>query len=800
MITRWKVNCGRAATVLCAAACAQVHAADSSEPAGRALEEVVVTATKRGETDVQKTAESIYAVGGADLSLKRETNFEAFAGSVPGLQFQNLGPGDSEYIIRGINGSGPSVVGAYLDEYVITASDQQDGGGKNAPIQLVDVERVEVLNGPQGTLYGSNSMAGNIRFITNKPDASKFDAYGEADWSSIEDGGAGYGLTAMVNVPLSPDKLAIRLVGYREDRDGWIDQARLERTSGATSVFNGTAEDINSTDITGGRLSARWTPNDAFSLDVMYVKQDLDSDGSSRFTSKGVPAYPDQPPEIASLPGNTGFAPLPGLGSFTPGRDFINTDITKSPRKDDFDLFGATLRYDVGVGNVSLAASRYEHDIDFTFDSTPILLFFGVPIPGITQQPQEYRTKMAELRFASDFDSPFNFVTGAYYQKDENEFSVHVVTTDGSGGPMPFNPLNSDDALLNGGNTFFGRTRADEVEQKAVFGEATFKFADRWTLLAGLRWSEADLEAIQATLHAFAPTGPVEVDDDQVIGTTVNGNEVGLLKQDGSATLPKISLSLQATDDVLVYALYSEGFRVGGINNGNQPFAPGIPETFDSDDLQNYEVGIKSRWLDQRLQVNATLFHVKWDDIQVEPRDPVGNIPFTTNGGAADVTGIEWSLDSLLTERLSLTFTGTYFFEHELSEDQPVLPGASPFVIVGRKGDEIPNTPDVQLYGALRYEVPIAGRDTTFSLDATYRGDTNTEFVPSSPFNIALGSYTILNAVARMDLTENVQVGLFVKNLTDELALYDGLGTFQDPEAVVAAQPRTFGVNARISF
>jgi iron complex outermembrane receptor protein len=799
MNTRWKLNCGRAVTVLCAAAGTQAYAADS-EPAGRALEEIVVTATKRGETDVQKTAESIYALGGADLTLKRETTFEAFAGSVPGLQFQNLGPGDSEYIIRGINGSGPSVVGAYLDEYVITASDQQDGGGKNAPVQLVDVERVEVLNGPQGTLYGSNSMAGNIRFITRKPDASKFDAYGEADFSSIEDGGDGYGINAMVNIPLAPDKFAIRLVGYREDRDGWIDQARLERTTGTTTVFNGRAEDINSTEISGGRLSARWTPSDALTLDAVYVKQNLESDGSPRFTGKGVPAYPDQPPEIASLPGNTGFAPLPGLASFTPGSDFINTDITKSPRKDDFDLFGATVRYDAGFGAVSLAASQYKHDIDFTFDSTPILLFFGVPIAGITQQPQEYKTKMAELRFASNFDSPFNFVTGAYYQKDENEFNVHVVTTDGSGGPMPFNALNSDDALLNGGNTFFGRTRSDEVEQKAVFGEATFKFADRWTLLTGLRWSESDLEAIQATLHAFAPTGPVEVDDDQVIGTTVNGNEVGLLKQDGSKTLPKVSLSLQATDDVLWYVLYSEGFRVGGINNGNQPFAPGIPETFDSDDLKNYEVGIKSRWLDQRLQLNATLFHIKWNDIQVEPRDPVGNIPFTTNGGAADVTGIEWSLDSLLTDRLSLTFTGTYFFEHELSEDQPVLDGASDFVIVGRKGDEIPNTPDVQLYAALRYDVPIAGRDTTFSLDATYRGDTNTEFVPSSPFNIALGSYTILDAVALMNVTEKVQVGLFVKNLTNELALYDGLGTFQDPEAVVAAQPRTIGVNARINF
>src|SRR4030095_5230298 len=187
-----------------------------------------------------------------------------------------------------------------------------------------------------------------------------------------------------------------------------------------------------------------------------------------------------QPPEIASLPGNDGFVPLPGLGSFTPGEDFINTDITKSPRQDDFDLFGATARYDVGVGNVSLALSQYKHDIDFTFDSTPILLFFGVPIAGITQQPQEYKTKMAELRFASNFDSPFNFVTGAYYQKDENEFNVHVVTTDGSGGPMPFNALNSDDALLAGGNTVFRRTRAGGVGEKGGIGRATLNFCTNW--------------------------------------------------------------------------------------------------------------------------------------------------------------------------------------------------------------------------------------------------------------------------------------------------------------------------------
>ena len=296
--------------LLGAAVGAQAFAADE-------LEEVVVTATKRGETDIQKTAESVHAISGDDLTLKRDMNFESFAGSVPGLQFQNLGPGDSEYIIRGINGSGPSVVGAYLDEYVITASDQQDGGGKNAAVQMVDVERVEVLNGPQGTLYGSNSMAGNIRFILRKPDTGKFDANAEGDWSSVKSGGNGFGVNGMINVPLIADQLAIRLVGYREDRDGWIDAVRLEQGA----AFDGVDKDINTTEITGGRFSVRWTPSEALTLDGLYVKQNLDSDGSPRFTGKGTPAFPDQPADIAALPGNPGFTPLPGLASFTPGRD-----------------------------------------------------------------------------------------------------------------------------------------------------------------------------------------------------------------------------------------------------------------------------------------------------------------------------------------------------------------------------------------------------------------------------------------------------------------------------------------------
>ena len=195
------------ATIATLVASAQIFSASAAE-----LEEVIVTATKRGEFNVQSLAESVYAIDSSAMTAKNQLDFEDIAGSVPGLQFQDLGPGDKEYIIRGINGNGPAVVGAYFDEYVITANDQQDGGGKNAPIKLIDLDRVEVLNGPQGTLSGANSMAGNIRYISKKADSQGFDAFISGDLSETDEGGSNYTVTGMVNLPVVEDVFAARLV------------------------------------------------------------------------------------------------------------------------------------------------------------------------------------------------------------------------------------------------------------------------------------------------------------------------------------------------------------------------------------------------------------------------------------------------------------------------------------------------------------------------------------------------------------------------------------------------------------
>lgn len=756
------------------------------------IEEITVTASKRGEENLQSVPASIFALAGDSFSEKGQLDFEDFAGSVPGLQFQDLGPGDKEYIIRGINGNGPSVVGAYFDEFVITATDNQDGGGKNAPIKLIDLERIEVLNGPQGTLYGANSMAGNIRFIPNKPNSQEFDAFFDADFSNTDEGGDSNSISGMLNFPLISDVLALRLVAWRTDNDGWIDQPRREVTRAGVTSYDGSSDDINDEETTGGRIQLRWTPNDSFSLDFLYLDQDTDVGGSSRFTDKGTPAWPDQPAEIAALPGNSGFAPLAGLPALTTGDDFINTDIVLSPREDEVKLYGLTLQQSFASGTWLLSAGRFEHDIEMVFDSTPILLFFGVPIPGVTVQPQSYEIDMFETRFASSFDGPFNFVAGLYYQKDDNEFDVNVVTTDGNGNPQAWNPANANDALLSGGTAFFGRFRVDEVEQKAAFGEVTFDLNEAWQLLLGVRYFEVDLESRQGTTHGFVANAPVP--SGEIVGTTDNGNLVGEITDEDDTVTTKVTLTYKPSEEMMLYATYSEGFRVGGVNNSNQPFAPGIPATFESDELTNIEFGLKSRFAGGRLQANAALFFIEWEDIQVEPRDPAGNIPFTVNGGEAEVNGFEWAVSALLTDALKLDFTGTYFFSHELTEDQPVLPGASPFVIVGSDGDDIPNVPDYQLYAALTYDMQLANRPLTLVADVTYRDDTNTEFLDDHPFNIALDSYTLVNLRANYQVNEQLTLSAYVRNLTDELAVYDGIGTFQDPESIVAARPRTFGV------
>ena len=438
MVTRWKLNCGRAVTMLCVAASAQVHAADSSESAGRAaLEEVVVTATKRGETDVQKTAESIYAVSGADLTLKRETTFEAFAGSVPGpavpaprsRRFRIHHPRHQrQRTVRGrclprrVRHHCERPAGRRRQECPRTA--RRCRARRSAQRPAGNPVRVE-LDGRQHPLHHATSRTPRSSMhtarSTSAPSRTAATATASTPWSTFRcrptnsrSASSAIAKTATAGSirPASNARRAdtTRLQRHRRGHQLDRDHRRPPQRALDTQRRSHAGRPLRQAESGQRRLAP------------------LHEQGRARVSG---PAAGN-----CIAPRQHGLRAAAGPRLVHARRRISSTRTSRRARaRTTSTCWERPLRWDTGVGGVSLAASQYEHEIDFTFDSTPILLFFGVPIAGITQQPQEYKTKMAELRFASDFDSPFNFVTGAYYQKDDNEFNVHVVTTDGSGGP-----------------------------------------------------------------------------------------------------------------------------------------------------------------------------------------------------------------------------------------------------------------------------------------------------------------------------------------------------------------------------
>jgi len=197
--------------------------------------------------------------------------------------------------------------------------------------------------------------------------------------------------------------------------------------------------------------------------------------------------------------------------------------------------------------------------------------------------------------------------------------------------------------------------------------------------------------------------------------------------------------------------------------------------------------------------VNAAVFLIDWEDIQVESRDPTGSIPFISNGGEAEINGLEWAILWYVADNLELTFSGTHFLDANLTTDQPALPGA-PNVNLGLSGDTIPNIPENEFYFSLKYKMEVAGMPLSLLGDINYRGETNTEFRKNSPFNIALDSYTVFNLYANLKINNNLSAGVYVKNATDELAVHDGIGSFQDPASIIAARPRTIGATMTLTY
>lgn len=731
-----------------------------SKPDDNSIPDIIVTATKRGDEALRNVPIAIQALTGNTLTKAGITQFSEYAGRVPSLSFQDLGPGDKKYIIRGINSTGAATVGAYYDEAVISADNRNDGGGRNVDLKLYDIARIEVLKGPQGTLYGASSESGTIRIITNKPNSRDFSGYIAGEVSQTSKGGTNYNLNGMINLPLVTDELAVRLVGWRVDDSGYIDQIRLPA---------GRRNNVNNDDTWGGRASLRFTPTNELSITASATYQKTHSNGSARYTPAGTQSF-----------STDGYPPVAG-------GDLLNTDLSRSPLDDKVKIFSLTGEYNFAHGSIVATTNYFDRDFLFNFDSSPILFFFGVPISGITIQPQSRKIWSNELRYASKFDGPLNFVVGGFYSKEKSNFDVQVVKINDFGDPAgPFSGLNADDALSTPtGNTFFGRYDNNRLKQYAAFGEATFAFTPTIKATVGARYFHSSLSAVQETTHPFGGFGP---------------NPPGILHNQASdhKVTYKGNLSWKPNQQVLLYVTAAQGFRTGGLNQADLPFSSGIPRSYGSDSLWNYEVGTKLTMLGGRLRIDAAAYLIDWSNIQVGAVDATGAFPYTTNAGTAEVDGLEADINALLAHGVTLEVGGSYQ-NARLTSDQPG-PVPRP-IILGRNGDRLPNVPHFNGSVNLDVDRPINDRwNYQLHGDVTYRGSSDTKLRRSiDPNNVPLASYSLVNL--RAGVSDRLwTVTAFVRNLLDKRAQVDAIFSSQDPLAYITVRPRTIGIGASRKF
>ncbi|HEY0683486.1 MAG TPA: TonB-dependent receptor [Steroidobacter sp.] len=736
---RFALRMGQAVAL---AATAAVTVANAQEVV---LEELVVTATKR-ETTMKDTPAAIAAVSGDAIRESQAFSLESFTRLDPSIQVNNRGVGDNQIIVRGISSSGKPTVGLYFDEAVITGLGL-DGGSDNQPnIQLHDMERVEVLKGPQGTLFGAGSMSGTVRFITNKPDLSQ-SAFGfSGSAASVKDGNELYQGEFMANVPLIQDKLGARAVVWGDSGGGYIDQ-----TSSA-----GFAENVNDQSIWGGRLILASQVTDALKVTATGLYQESEADGSQYFEF-GEP-------------------------------DYQNISPTLEPFEDETRLFSLVADYTTDFGVFTATSSYMDRELFFSRDSTPTARFFGLPFDLAYHQGQDISNWSSEVRFASTFDGPVQFVAGAFYAELESEIhNAALFVFDDSGvAPCRFH----EDCVANGfaSNDINSAINQTNIDQLALFSEVEYKFADQWTGTLGIRYYDADI--FEGKIETQALARPPQAVPQVLLNETVSEDELSY----------NFALAYAATDDTTFYARIASGFRPGGVNDWRSAAARDVivPPKYDSDTLWNYEVGVKSYSFDRALYTEVSLYRIDWSDQQISLQDPNAIFAYIGNAGKSYVNGVELQINAQPTDSLTLNLGATYT-DSRLSEDMPLPP--LPSIPYGREGDRVPYSPKWSFAGSAQYEIP-------FSSDVTgYAGTTfNYRSVSYTAFNSTFGptNYQELDDYFLMGVRVGVRYGswdtsIFVDNVTDEVPDL-GLRVTGDGYRVYTARPMTAGLRVSTRF
>tara|TARA_R110002110_G_scaffold205066_7_gene416942 strand:+ start:64966 stop:67341 length:2376 start_codon:yes stop_codon:yes gene_type:complete len=719
------------------------------------LEEVLVTATRRSES-VQDIPLNITALGAELIERERISDLSDLARRVPGMTVVDQGPrSGSTLTVRGLNvdaisapestvgNGGGDTVGIYIGEIPLYVD-----------LSFNDMERVEVLIGPQGTLYGAGTLGGAIRYIPNKPNTEAVTAQLRGDiYDLSEANDLGYEGGVTINIPLVEDRLAIRASIDYEDDPGFIDYNFLVREPGVSNPqpdFSDPAavrqnlrskEDVNTVETTSGRFAVRYT-GDRLDSTLTYYYQESEIGGRQ----------------------------INHADSFGTG-DYESAHRYEEPSKRKTDLIALELVADLGFAELTSATGYSEYSEQGQRDQTDLLLAFEYgyeEFPGFssfTREDQNEERFNQELRLVSTSDSPLNWIVGAFY----NDFSIKQLNQEFTPGFDQFAVDNFGGIQLRPDSLEYYEIVEDEITETAVFGEIGYQFTDAWQVTLGARWFKFENDATRGvdlpllnTVFGGAPS--------DLIDPAIQVNNV-----DDDDNIFKFNTSYDFNDDVMAYLTISQGYRLGGLNSVfpcPNPLPPGLQNVcalpdevlIKSDTTLNYELGLHSQFGDSLL-LNGALFYIEWDDVQVADVTQNGNLPITSNGGSATSTGLEVSGQWYLSQALS--FTGSYAYTiAELTEDAPGLVGGEDAF----DGDRLPGTPEHQGSLAANYALQLeGGSQVELDWSMTFTSDVLTK-VGGRNFGEELPGFALHNVSASW-FKDSWRLTLYADNVFDRYAV-----------------------------
>ncbi|MCJ8189959.1 TonB-dependent receptor [Sphingomicrobium aestuariivivum] len=740
---------------------AQPQATDEAQDQLVSEDAIVVTATRR-EGTVQDVPINISAVGGEELVERRLDDLRELARAVPGVYIVDQGNRSGTPIVfRGLNATG---LGSF--------DGNNDGGGTVATyvgeiplyvdLRLKDMERVEFLIGPQGTLYGAGTLGGAIRYIPARPQlgevsmAIRGDAYTYAHGDGIS---TDFGTT--LNVPLG-DSLAFRANFDVLQDEGFIDYPFAVQQAGVSNpdVISGDnlqpLEDVNYADIITARAALRYAPGDLLDVTASFHYQE-DKTGGRQFSQARLSSFPVE------------------IGKYESALR------VPEPNKRTTTLASLEAELDLGFGKIVSATGYSTAEDDGQRDQTDLLIglqysYEAFPeFTSFTKEEGEEKTFTQEVRFVSDWDSPFSLIAGAFYLDQE----IDTISNEFTPGFDRFAVAEFGGVQLRPDALEYSAPFLADLTEKAVFGEVSYQITDAWQVTAGGRFYEYELETQAAADLPLFRTVFLGEDPDSIIYDFSEGG------QEDDGFLFKFNTSYEVSDDVLVYGTVSQGFRIGN-SNSTAPCPDPLPSNqiicalpneveYTADKTTNYELGFKTQWFDRALTLNGAIYYIDWQDPQIASATLNGQSPITINGAGARSQGFEISGLWEITENLSVS--GNYSYtDAQLTDLSPNIipvifpPGYDNAFVDGLDGDRLPGSPEHLGGFAVDYDRPIsADWDLSLSYGMYAQSDVLTR-TGARGDSLTLPGFDIHQASVGFENRSGTRVILYADNIWNEFA------------------------------